>query len=508
MFATTLVVSLGFLSCLLLFYAATRREYIPKGLRLPPGPPGRWILGNLGDMPTHHGWKTYTRWAKEYGDIIYLNVFGTTLIILNSESVALDLFEKRSKLYSDRFDSPMVNGLLGFDWTPNFMPYGNWWRRHRKMFHQEFQPAAVNKYNEIQTRHNRTYLRHLHATPAEFEQHSRDLAGATIMEITYGISIQPGDRYIETAEKAMVALAEAAIPLTFLVDIIPILKHVPEWMVGCGFKRWARQARVHATAAAEVPFAEVKGEVRAGTARPSVLVTLLEKLNQQSNALPDDEIVIRNVSAVAYLGGADTSVSAMNSFILAMLLFPKAQRKAQAELDSIVGMDRLPEFSDWESLPYTNALCREVMRWNPVAPLGVPHRVTQDDVYGDYFIPGGSIVIGNSWAILQDERTYGPEPETFRPERFLDANTKFPLAAFGYGRRVCPGRHLAMNSLFIGVASVLKVFNIAPAKDIDGNNILVEPSYTSGIVSFPEPFKCSITPRSASALRLLYDGDL
>ncbi|KAF8574658.1 cytochrome P450 [Ramaria rubella] len=484
------------------------------GLRLPPGPPGKWILGNLADMPTQYGWETYTRWAKEYGDIVYLNVFGTSIIIVNSGDVAADLFDKRSKLYSDRFYSPMVNDLMGFHWALNIMRYGNWWRRHRKMFHQEFQPAALTKYNELHTMHTRH---------EDFEQHSRNLSGATIMEITYGITTQPqGDRHIETAEKAMAALVQAGVPGAFLVDIIPVcnfacshpssVKYVPEWMIGAGFKTWARNARVHSTAAAEVPFSEVMRELKAGTARPSVLVSLLKRMNKQLNALPDDEIVIRNVAAVAYLGGADTSVSTMNSFILAMLLFPEAQKKAQVELDSVVGMDRLPEFSDWESLPYTYALCQEVMRWHPVAPLGVPHRVTQDDVYGGYFIPEGSIVIGNSWAILHDERTYGPEPETFRPERFLDTNIKFPLAAFGYGRRagcrVCPGRHLAMNSLFIGAASVLKVFNIAHAKDIDGNDILVAPWYTSGIVSFPEPFKCLITPRSASALKLLYKGDM
>ncbi|KAF8576117.1 cytochrome P450 [Ramaria rubella] len=472
----TLVVSIGSLLCL---YIATFHKRIPKGLRLPPGPPRKLISGNLANMPSHHPWETYTRWAKEY-------VFGTSIIILNSENVATDLFEKRSKSYSDRFDFPLLNDLLCFDWAITFMRYGNWWRRHRKMFHQGVQPTAAAMYNDIQTKQTRSYLRQLHKTPAAFVQHSRDLAGMMIME--------PGDRHIETAEKSMTALAEAAIG-AFLVDTIPIctyhqipqlLKYVPEWMLGSGFKKWARTARVHVTAAADVPFAEVKGELEAGTANPSVLVTLLDRMNRQSNISPDEENLIRNVAAVAYLGAADTTVSAMNSFILAMLFSPETQKKAQAELDSVVGMDCLPEFSDRESLPYINALCQEVLRWNPVAPLGVAHRVTQDDVYGDYFIPEGSLVMGNSWGMLRDERTYGPEPEKFRPERFLNPGTKFLLPAFGY----------AINSIFIGIASVLKVFNITLAKDTNGYKILVEPSYTSGLISslFPEPFECSIKP--------------
>jgi cytochrome P450 len=82
-----------------------------------------------------------------------------------------------------------------------------------------------------------------------------------------------------------------------------------------------------------------------------------------------------------------------------MLLFPEAQQKAQEELDRVVGLDRLPEYEDRENLPYINALCKEVLRWHPAIPLGIPHCVTQDDVYGNYFIPAGSIVIGNTWSL-------------------------------------------------------------------------------------------------------------
>jgi cytochrome P450 len=80
-----------------------------------------------------------------------------------------------------------------------------------------------------------------------------------------------------------------------------------------------------------------------------------------------------------------------------MLLFPDAQRKAQEELDEVVGLSRLPEYTDRENLAYINALCKEVLRWHPAVPLGGPHRLTQDDVFGDYFIPAGTIVVANAW---------------------------------------------------------------------------------------------------------------
>jgi cytochrome P450 len=91
------------------------------------------------------------------------------------------------------------------------------------------------------------------------------------------------------------------------------------------------------------------------------------------------------------------TVTVLQTFFLAMVLYPEVQRKAQKELDEVVGSTRLPDYEDRDNLPYINALCNEVLRWHPVLPLGISHRVTQDDVYGRYFIPSGSLVMGNTW---------------------------------------------------------------------------------------------------------------
>lgn len=91
------------------------------------------------------------------------------------------------------------------------------------------------------------------------------------------------------------------------------------------------------------------------------------------------------------------SVSGMENLILALILHPEAQRKAQMELDTVVGEDRLPTFEDRAQLPYINALCVEVQRWRPVLPLSLPHMTSQNDAYGEFFIPKGTIIVGNAW---------------------------------------------------------------------------------------------------------------
>lgn len=91
------------------------------------------------------------------------------------------------------------------------------------------------------------------------------------------------------------------------------------------------------------------------------------------------------------------SVSTLSAFMLAMVLFPDVQKKAQAQLDAIVGSSRLPSFSDRQDLPYITAIAKETLRWHSVAPQGLPHQLKADDVYNGYFLPAGSLVVGNTW---------------------------------------------------------------------------------------------------------------
>ena len=86
-----------------------------------------------------------------------------------------------------------------------------------------------------------------------------------------------------------------------------------------------------------------------------------------------------------------------HALILALAMHPEVQRKAQAELDNVVGPDRLPEFSDRDALPYVNAIVKEIVRWHAVAPVGGAHRSEADDEYNGYFIPAKSIIIPNQW---------------------------------------------------------------------------------------------------------------
>lgn len=198
-----------------------------------------------------------------------------------------------------------------------------------------------------------------------------------------------------------------------------------------------------------------------------------------------------------------------------MLLFPDVQRKVQAHIDEIIGHDRLPTMNDYPRLPYVRCCIKESLRWMPTTPLAFPHAVTQDDTYRGYHIPKGAAVFINSYTIQMDPERH-PDPRRYNPDRYKDDHlslaesnsnpdpSKRDVFVFGSGRRVCQGMHVAERSLFFGIVRLMWAFDILPAKDTDGNDILPDPDkLTQGFVCMPEPFPAVIRPRSDKKARLI-----
>ncbi|KAJ7855065.1 cytochrome P450 [Mycena leptocephala] len=487
-------------------------------LPLPPGPRKLPLVGNLFDHPSTFEWETYMEWSKRYSksyqclpswilttwssdsDIIHLNIAGTSIIVLSSTEAAVNLLEKRGRL-------PMVNELMGWDFNFGFMKYGEHWRAHRRLFHNTFHTEAARLFRPKELTASHELLRRMLHNPDEFLGHLRHMAGEIIMSVAYGIDVKPAnDPYITQADAALHSLVNALIPGRFLVDSIPLLKYVPAWFPGAGFKRQASTWRSLARSMVDKPFAQAKLNIAMGNAPHSFMASALRTLEDCADKEYQEQ-TIKSTAGTMYTAGTDTTVSALGTFILAMLYNPEAQKKAQAEIDSVVQKGHLPDFDDEESLPYVSAVVKEVLRWRAVTPIGIPHFLPVDDDYQGYRLPAGSMVMANVWAILHDEVMY-PDPYAFKPERFLldgkpNPAIRNPDAAFGFGRRVCPGRHMATSSVWIAVASILATFDITKAVGEDGKVIEPNHDYFSALVTMPLPFKCSIKPRSQEAVDLI-----
>lgn len=245
-------------------------------------------------------------------------------------------------------------------------------------------------------------------------------------------------------------------------------------MPGASFKRWAREAREKLTEMTKAPYEMVKQRVADGTATVSFTSKNIFDENGNPVSAADEDIAIW-AAAGLYVGGADTVVAGLSNFMLSVTLFPAAQKRAQEELDSVIGSQRLPTLADRERLPYLDALFKETLRWNPIGPMALAHELQADDEYEGYHLPRGSIVYSNIWAMTRDETVY-PDPESFTPERFMkETPHKDPRELiFGIGRRRCPGRYLAEANLWIVFAKILATMNISPAGEVP------VPQFTSG----------------------------
>ncbi|KAI6003413.1 cytochrome P450 [Pisolithus marmoratus] len=462
-------------------------------LPYPPGPKGLPFIGNALDIDPHRPQITYAQWGRTYGDLIYTRTLGQDIVVVNSEKTARTLADGRSEIYSDHYRSPIFRVYGAYRMT-FILEYGKEWRAHRKLFHLSLRNDVVSKYNDLYLNHARQLLKNVLHDSTDFFKHFDLYTGATLVELIYG-------RRVEGKSDPVLAMAsglaeflckEVTADRAGLLKVMPFLQYLPAWFPGAGFKRKAAQCREMVTEMTEVPFAMAKDEMERGGLSHCMISDML-KLGEV------EESSAKAVVISAYLAGAESTASVLKTIVLIMILYPDVQDKVHAELDTVVGRGKLPTFADRPRLPYLQAVLYEVMRWNPPAPLGLPHVTTASDIYEGYHIPKGTMVLFNYWAM----KSHGyNDPERFDPSRHLSSDGQLSPQAkqnnsifFGFGKRVCPGRFLTDHAVWAAAAVMLSSVKFGKAEDSSGKYMDVEPVFSSGLVSCPAPFPCSITSR-------------
>ncbi|KIJ36310.1 hypothetical protein M422DRAFT_179536, partial [Sphaerobolus stellatus SS14] len=314
---------------------------------LPPGPVPLPIIGNQRQLPKQQNWKTYSEWSKKYaGDIIHLTNWGRHIIILNSFQAAYDLLDRKSTIYSSRPQSIMLHQLMNFNAATPFLPYGNTWRKHRTLYTKQMHIGAMEQFKPLQKRAIGRLLVSLLESPDQFVKHFRHMAAMIVMDYAYGYDIKPmNDKYVRMAENNTKSFGLAISPRAYLVDNIPWLRYVPKWMPGAGFKRTAEAAKKNIEGIREKLFRQVQKQLETGTARPSFVANSLSALGTETPSAEDINAIKMVASSSLHLFSFQTAAT-IHVFSLAMVLYPDVLRKAQQELDSVVGKERLPEPSD------------------------------------------------------------------------------------------------------------------------------------------------------------------
>ncbi|KAI9571602.1 cytochrome P450 [Boletus coccyginus] len=472
-----------------------------SSLPLPPGPPGLPWIGNVIGVDASAPWLTYRDWANTYGDLVYSRLLGQDIIIINSEKVAKDLLENRSRNYSDR-PYLVTNDLCGVGFNSAMLPYGDRWRLHRRFFHQTFRIDGVRKLLPIQHRKSCQLLRRLLDTPEQLADHVFEYMASAILNSVYDYDPQSrDDELLGMVAKVLEIAVHAVTPrVAIVVATFPGLLKLPSWFPGMSFVREMEIAKELSEEYVERPFAYSLQKPRSARSTSSMVHDALRSVEE--NGTPPDGSwteALKETAATAFLAASETTNSVIMTFCLMMVMNPEAQKNAQAQIDAVVGNTRLPTIDDRPSLPYVDAILREILRYSPPAPLSAPRAIVADDTYAGFHIPKGAIVMTNLWSMTHDESKY-PNPYAFLPERFLNDDGSLKLddgenVAFGFGRRICVGRHFADTSAWSVISKVLATFTISKALDENGVEIPVEPKFCGAAAVHPLPFRCRIVPR-------------
>ncbi|KAK8060326.1 cytochrome P450 [Apiospora saccharicola] len=468
----------------------------------PPGPPTVPLLGNLHLVPKENPHLQMKKWAEEYGPVFSLMLGTQATIVLSSDQAVKDLLDKRGSIYNSRPDLYIAR-IVSNNHRMLFM-HGDRWRVIHKLFHVILNVRAAKAYVPYQDLEAKRLMCGLLDEPDLWIDHVRRFTTSLVTQMVYGFRTtsihDPKLRHLYDVVDEFVPTVNS--PEAAMLDIYPILRSLPDWMLPV-----KRKAKLQHASEKELflgHWTACKERINNKTSLPCFGVDVFNA--QKGGDFSDDEAAY--VTATILEAGYDTTANTMMVFMQAMLLYPDAQKTAQEELDRVCG-GRMPVIDDAPNLPYIRAIAKETLRWMPTAILGVPHCAMRDDEYMGYKIPKNASMITNVWGIHRDPKRYA-HPDIFDPTRFLGDDQIAAEAAanpdvskrdhfvFGSGRRICVGMHTAERSLFLAMSRILWALRVEQAVAPDGSEITPDPARLSqGFLVHPEPFPVKLTARSA-----------
>ncbi|KAK4451022.1 cytochrome P450 [Podospora aff. communis PSN243] len=474
------------------------RRRLPAGVRPLPGPWNLPYIGRVHDVPTSGAWLKFFEWSKTYGPIYQTKMFGTTHVWISSEQVAHELLSKRAPIYSDR---PTIPNLPDNRTSGDYLALlgrTETWKRQRKLCNHLMHTSALASLHGYPTHERSRFLHQMLHDPANYIEWVEQFTSRTVSRLSWGTA-HPA----QVLRHTTFGLLETISPSGALPNVLSFLRHVPEVISPWKKKERARHELESKLFRDNVAF--VQDGVDNGTAAPSFIRTSLESGGDANEAM--------RVVGLMAIAGALTIGSPIQSYFLAMCHYPEWQEKLQNEIDTVLGGE-CPRWEDREKLPVLRAVVKEVIRWRPPVPTGIPHAIEKDDVYNGYFIPAGATIHALEWGITRDPKTY-PSPEEFNPARWLSPEyptfraplTKYPNLAgfsqFGFGRRTCQGVPIVEQDLFLAMGGMAWAFDVRNKIDpLTGKEIPVHwNEYTPLLIAKPVRFEFDAAPRDEGKVR-------
>ncbi|KAK3985246.1 putative cytochrome P450 E-class, group I [Cladorrhinum sp. PSN332] len=487
------------------------RKRLPPGVKPLPGPRGIPFIGRVHDVPEEASWVKFYEWSKEFGPIYQMEIFGTVHVWISSEKIAHDLLSKRAAIYSDR---PQIPNLPDNRTSGDYLALlgrTETWKRQRKLCNHLMHTSALASLHQYPTRERDRFLYLMARDPSNYIEWIEQFTSRTVARLSWGTA-----KPAQILRHTTFGLLQTISPSGALPNIISFLRHVPDRLSPWKQKEKARHDLEDRLFKANVEFA--RQGIHNGKGEESFIATFLKSQLGDDEKEKEEAMHVIGLMAIA---GTLTIGSPIQSYILAMCHYPAVQRALQEEIDEACE-GRCPRWEDREKLPMLRAVVKEVIRWRPPVPTGIPHAIEEDDIYEGYLIPKGATIHALEWGITRDEETY-PNAEEFIPSRWLDPQyptfraplTQYPnlsgFSQFGFGRRTCQGVPIVEQDLLLTIGGMAWAFNIQKKTDpLTGEEIPVHwNSYTSLLIAKPCRFDFDAVPRNEgrmAEMRAMFDS--
>ncbi|XP_072049222.1 cytochrome P450 2J4-like [Amphiura filiformis] len=486
--STALIAVLVFL---VIFY------FFRKPTNVPPGPRGLPILGCLPNLAYYvyrtgckEPFRLFDYIAKDYGNVFSMHVATKLIVVVNDYESVREAF--RNPHLNDR---PKVH-MIPESEAGVLLACGHSWNRQRRFTLSTFRDFGIGKsrfQDQISTETEQVIkeLTKYQTNPVDPHRILTIAVSNIICSVVFGQRFEYCDERFQELLRNLDASIEASAS-GGLLHFVPLVAHFFPT-----FKRTTIQTTARLVHFVNEIVNEHRNNFDCENFKDYIDVFLNEinmnntSENEGSIISLSEENLIHSVVQL-FVAGSETTVTTLRWCFLYMIAYPDIQSRVQDEIDSVVGRKSFPKVND--KLPFTEATIMEVQRIASIVPLGVPHIAATDTTLRGYFIPKGTMIMPNLWAIHHNKDKWD-EPEKFKPERFLDSNGDLchqtEYVPFSTGRRACLGENLAKMELFVFFTHLLHQFSFW--KSDESPPITFES--TIAATNAPLPFKLIVTKR-------------
>lgn len=454
-----------------------------KRWRMPPGPPGQPIVGNLLQMmEARRDSRSFNEWVSTtavnpqrssasclltlsqlvslmpYGEMVTLHMGSQTWIMLNSDRVVSELIAKRGKITNERPHMPVSSDLVS-NGKRTVIRQEEEWKEGRRVMHQLLSGSNLKVYAGMQELESTDLLRLYLHQPDLWFAHNFRYSTSALYRVVMGYPLNKTKAQLDDYQRVTMEFV-TSLNRSF-VDFFPSLSKLP-YFLQLWRKYWANMGSFHRHVFQQW-WDPIRTAVSDGSAPASFVRDIL--LHPDIKFTGDDEEAMYLATSVMAAGGDNTRMT-INTFIMAMISKPGARKRAQAEVDRVCTHGeslRLPQMTDLPEMPYIAAMIKETIRWRPTVPIIPPHQLTQNLEFDGYRIPAGTSFLVNSIALSNEF----DNSDEFQPERWIDGsevNATANFWGFGGGRRICVGWKVAQQALFIAFARLIYCFDLTPVR--------------------------------------------